>query len=63
MRELFDAAARKAGSMAARVGIPYHENPLKGPLRRFARQWELGWSEYVARCTEVFENTRGGEPV
>jgi hypothetical protein len=48
MAELFDVAARRAGFVAARLEIPFRENPLNGPLSRFAGQWERGWSEYVA---------------
>lgn len=63
MRELFEQAAFLARSSAARRGIPFHENPLQpGPLSRFARQWDLGWSEFVARISRAMENTEGGEP-
>ncbi|WP_231747096.1 hypothetical protein, partial [Burkholderia sp. BDU5] len=29
---------------AARAGVPFHENPLRGALARFARQWGCGWA-------------------
>ncbi|SDR52757.1 hypothetical protein [Paraburkholderia tuberum] len=63
MRELFEGAAFKAGEQAARAGVPFHENPLTGPLQRFARQWERSWSEFVEKCSDAIGNTRGGEPV
>ncbi|MGF6806271.1 hypothetical protein OKW30_001397 [Paraburkholderia sp. Clong3] len=48
MRELFEHAAFRAGLTAARRGVPFHENPLNpGPLSRFARQCEQGWSVVV----------------
>jgi hypothetical protein len=47
MRELFEDAAFRAGELAARAGVPFHENPLTGLLQRFARQWERGWSAVV----------------
>ncbi|KWZ35193.1 hypothetical protein [Burkholderia anthina] len=44
LTELFERAAFRAGWRAARAGIPFHENPLRGPLARFVRQWGCGWA-------------------
>lgn len=44
LTELFGRAAFRAGWRAARAGVPFHENPLRGPLAGFARQWGRGWA-------------------
>ncbi|KVN62718.1 MULTISPECIES: hypothetical protein [Burkholderia] len=44
LTKLFERAAFRAGWRAARAGIPFHENPLRGPLARFVRQWGCGWA-------------------
>ncbi|RQU16261.1 hypothetical protein DF153_21220 [Burkholderia cenocepacia] len=44
LTELFERAAFRAGWRAARAGVPFHENPLRGALACFARQWGLGWA-------------------
>lgn len=44
LTDLFERAAFRAGWRAARAGVAFHENPLRGPLASFARQWGRGWA-------------------
>lgn len=44
LTQLFERAAFRAGWRAARAGVPFHENPLRGALAQFAKQWGRGWA-------------------
>ncbi|WP_176331591.1 MULTISPECIES: hypothetical protein [Burkholderia cepacia complex] len=44
LTDLFERAAFRAGWRAARAGVPFHENPLRGSLACFARKWGRGWA-------------------
>ncbi|MBB2918307.1 hypothetical protein [Cupriavidus alkaliphilus] len=54
MLDLFEIAAFRCGWLAARAGAPHSENPFtRGPLARFERQWDRGWSAHVERACEL----------
>ncbi|ERJ35916.1 hypothetical protein L810_1173 [Burkholderia sp. AU4i] len=64
LTQLFERAAFRAGWRAARAGVPFHENPLRGPLASFARQWGRGWAAAngCPRWYSVFDWEAGIRP-
>ncbi|KWH45848.1 hypothetical protein [Burkholderia cepacia] len=64
LTQLFERAAFRAGWRAARAGVAFHENPLRGPLASFARQWGRDWAAAndCPRWYSVFDWEAGIRP-